>query len=111
MRKSVAKQVKIVATRYVGIAIFISRATPKHCLMENSEMDYFSDHLSWNCTGPPSERLGSGIDIGVGEDAVPMDSLLLIQYGIYKLSVISQSTMFTDLGELQLDSVGLAASF
>lgn len=100
-----------VASYFVGTAMYISRATPKCCLREISELDDFSEDLRRNWTGHSGQSSGSSIDIGYGELVVPLDPSLLVGVDIYKRRFPSQSTLLVELVGAHFEIVQWAAIF
>lgn len=109
--KSVEKLVKSVPTRFVGMAMCISRAIPKWCAREICELDYFSAYLRRNWTGRSERSSEGGIDNGEGELVVPLDPFGLVGVGIFKRSFSSESTVLIALAEAHFESAEWAASF
>lgn len=55
----------------------ISRAILKCCLIDISDLDYFSKYLRQSLTGCSKRSLESVIDIGGEEHIVPLDSFFV----------------------------------
>lgn len=75
---SVGKLVKSVATRLVGMVIYISRDIPKSFLREISKMELFSEQLNRNLTKRSKQGFSGGNDIGDGDGMVLLYPFLLV---------------------------------
>lgn len=82
--KRAQKLVKRVATRIVGMEMYIIRAIPKRRVREISKLDYFFKDLRRNQAGRSKQSLRTGINTGSREAAVLLNPFTLVVAGIPK---------------------------
>lgn len=74
MGKSAGKLVKFVATRFVWMPMFISRAIPKSRFERDICVGLFQQALRLIWTGHYKRGFRSGTGIAGGENVVPLDA-------------------------------------
>lgn len=109
--RCVKKQVKSLANRFVGTAIFVIRTYLTKCLRLNPKLVYGSKHLHRDWRKRSWRTFGGGTDIGGGEPAGSVHLFLLVEDGIYKQSLTPYNTLLVELADIYFKSAYWDASF